>query len=127
MMPTAPKTTSKRICRPTNGEPPGPVASTVAVPVCPEHRLVPQSSPLGANVSALKMGESLTVTATVLVCPAESCTVIVTSVSVSTLLGSRTIVLPATFCATGSTVEFELNAKKGATPEVIVTVAGTPA
>ena len=66
-MPIGPKTTSKRICRATSGAPPGPVATTVAVPVWPEHRLVPQSSPLGANVSELKIGEALTVTATVVV------------------------------------------------------------
>ena len=55
------------MARGTTGAPPGAVAITVAVPFCPEHKLVPQSVPLGANVSEFRMDDALTVTATVVV------------------------------------------------------------
>src|SRR5258706_16112002 len=102
-IPIGAKTTSKRIWRATSGAPPGPVATAVAVPVWPEHKLGPQSVPLGGNFNALNIGAGLTVTATGTVSPAEHYTLRLKGVSTGTLDASSTLVEPETACVTART------------------------
>src|SRR5437867_12668008 len=105
--------TSKRTCRPANPAPAGPVTCTVAVPSCPEHSCALEPPQIGLPVIVIEAGSSsagCTVTAAVVDFPAESCTVTVTGVSAPTLAAERTIVAPATACATGRIVGLLENA-----------------
>src|SRR5689334_10096475 len=104
--------------------PPGPVTVTDAVPVCPEHMFAPHAPELGLIVSVPKIGAAFTVTVDVARWPLESCTVIVTAVSVTTLPGSSTMVLPLGDCATGRIDVLLETTKNGARPPLIVSVTG---
>src|SRR4051812_30855563 len=99
-----PEMTSKRIWRPGNAPPAGPRAETVAVPVCPEHRLAPQVLALGAKANAFNSGAGRTVTETMTVRPSPSWTVTATVVSALTAFARSRTLWSATDWLTGRTV-----------------------